>query len=182
MRNWLRRLHDEIHITSVFVTHDQEEALEVSDKVVILRSGKIEQVGTPDEVYNHPKNSFVFHFLGDVNLFHGRVQGGQTQLGEIKVDTPEHSEIENASAVGYVRPYDVEILREPIEAQTIPAEIQYIHSTGRNVKVDLKRLDTGTILESQLNSSEFQSLNLLPGETVHIRFKKVKVYVEDYTI
>lgn len=182
LRNWLRRLHDEIHITSVFVTHDQEEALEVSDKVVILRSGKIEQVGTPDEVYNHPKNSFVFHFLGDVNLFHGRVQGGQTQLGEIKVDAPEHSEIENASAVGYVRPYDVEILREPIEAQTIPAEIQYIHSTGRNVKIDLKRLDTGTILESQLNSSEFQSLNLLPGETVHIRFKKIKVYVEDYTI
>ncbi|PJZ53495.1 sulfate/molybdate ABC transporter ATP-binding protein [Leptospira adleri] len=182
LRNWLRRLHDEIHITSVFVTHDQEEALEVSDKVVILRSGKIEQVGTPDEVYNHPKNSFVFHFLGDVNLFHGRVQGGQTQLGEIKVDAPEHSEVENANAVGYVRPYDVEILRKTISGQTIPAEIQYIHSTGRVVKVDLKRLDTGTMLESQLNSTEFQHLNLLPGETVHIRFRKVKVYVEDYTI
>ena len=77
LRRWLRRLHDELHVTSVFVTHDQEEALEVADRVVVMNKGTIEQVGTPDEVYDHPATPFVYGFLGDVNLFHGRVHEGE---------------------------------------------------------------------------------------------------------
>ncbi|TGN04109.1 sulfate/molybdate ABC transporter ATP-binding protein [Leptospira dzoumogneensis] len=176
LRTWLRRLHDEIHITSVFVTHDQEEALEVSDSIVILRSGKIEQIGTPDEVYNKPKTPFVFHFLGDVNLFHGRIHEGTAKIGDIDVATPEHSDVVDKKGVAYVRPYDVEISRT--STQGIPAEIQYIHSTGRNVRIELKRLDSGTLIESLLDQSSFKELNLLPGETVYLRIKKAKVYVE----
>ncbi|EQA38157.1 sulfate ABC transporter, ATP-binding protein [Leptospira inadai serovar Lyme str. 10] len=180
LRTWLRRLHDEIHITSVFVTHDQEEALEVSDSIVILRAGKIEQIGSPDEVYNKPKNPFVFHFLGDVNLFHGRVQDGKARIGDQHVESPEHSEIQDAKAVAYVRPYDVEILR--LAENGIPAEIQYIHSTGRNVRVELKRLDSGSLIESLLDQSTFRELNLLPGEKVYLRIRNAKVYVEDFSI
>src|SRR5207237_8012013 len=77
LRRWLRQLHDEIHITSVFVTHDQEEALEVADQVVVMNQGRIEQIGSPDEVYNHPASPFVYNFLGNVNLFHGRMDEGQ---------------------------------------------------------------------------------------------------------
>ncbi len=180
LRTWLRRLHDEIHITSVFVTHDQEEALEVSDSIVILRSGKIEQIGTPDEVYNKPRTPFVFNFLGDVNLFHGRIHEGTAKIGDLQVDTPEHSDIKDTEAVAYVRPYDVEILRT--EGQGIPAEIQYIHSTGRNVRIELKRLDSGSLIESLLDQNTFRELNLLPGETVFLRIRKAKIYVDDFSI
>src|SRR5438105_4260806 len=82
LRRWLRQLHDEIHITSVFVTHDQEEALEVADKIVVMNEGQIEQVGSPDEVYNHPASPFVYRFLGNVNLFHGRMDEGQPVIHE----------------------------------------------------------------------------------------------------
>ena len=79
---WLRRFHDELKITSVFVTHDQEEALEVADRVVLMNEGCVEQVGTPEEVYHHPANAFVYNFLGNVNLFHARVEEGKAYLGE----------------------------------------------------------------------------------------------------
>ena len=81
LRRWLRKLHDEIHVTSVFVTHDQDEALEVSDRVAILRDGKIEQIGTPEEIYDHPASPFVYDFLGNVNLFSGRVKDGAMVIG-----------------------------------------------------------------------------------------------------
>jgi len=97
LRRWLRRLHDEMHVTSVFVTHDQDEAMEVADRIVVMNQGRIEQQGTPDEVYDHPASPFVLEFLGDVNLFHGRL--GQGRGGE----------------VGYVRPHELEILTAPAE-------------------------------------------------------------------
>jgi sulfate transport system ATP-binding protein len=82
LRRWLRRLHDEMHISSVFVTHDQEEALEVADRVVVMNHGKIEQIGTPDEVYSNPASPFVYQFLGNVNVFHSRVHGNWAEVGQ----------------------------------------------------------------------------------------------------
>ena len=113
LRRWLRRLHDDLHITSVFVTHDQEEALEVSDRVVVMNQGKIEQIGTPDEVYDHPANPFVFNFLGSVNLFHGRIHEGQSQLGPVAGPVPAQGGAQDAPVIGYVRPHDLEIARSP---------------------------------------------------------------------
>ena len=88
LRRWLRRLHDELHVTSVFVTHDQEEALELADRVVVMNHGRIEQEGTPDEVYHSPRSPFVYRFLGDVNLFHGRVEGDRAFVGGVTVPLP----------------------------------------------------------------------------------------------
>ena len=97
LRRWLRRLHDEMHVTSVFVTHDQEEAMEVADRIVVMNHGRIEQDGTPDEVYDHPATPFVLQFLGDVNLFHGRLdRAGAAGDGE----------------VSYVRPHELQIVAE----------------------------------------------------------------------
>jgi ABC-type sulfate/molybdate transport systems ATPase subunit len=94
----LRRLHDEIHVTSVFVTHDQDEALEVADRVVVMNEGGIEQVGTPEEVYDRPANPFVYNFLGNVNLFHGRVDKGEARIGDISINLPEFEESEAGPA------------------------------------------------------------------------------------
>ncbi len=85
LRRWLRRLHDEIHIASVFVTHDQEEALEVADRVAVMNQGRLEQVGTPQEVYDNPASAFVYNFLGNVNLFHGRIDSGRAHIGALEV-------------------------------------------------------------------------------------------------
>src|SRR6218665_3643307 len=85
LRRWLRRLHDELHVTSIFVTHDQEEALEVADQVVLMNKGNVEQIGAPDQVYNHPASPFVYGFLGNVNMFHGRVQDGVLASGDTRL-------------------------------------------------------------------------------------------------
>jgi sulfate transport system ATP-binding protein len=111
LRSWLRRLHDEMQITSVFVTHDQEEALEVADRVVVMNEGRIEQIGTPDEVYEQPASPFVYEFLGKVNLFHGRLHHGCAWIDGIQVDAPEHRNAEELAAVAYVRPHDIHIDR-----------------------------------------------------------------------
>ena len=111
LRRWLRRLHEEVHVTSVFVTHDQEEALEVADRVVIMNEGKIEQSGTPEEVYDQPATPFVYGFLGDVNLFHGRIHQGRVNIGASELDAPEWADAQDQAAVAYVRTYDVRARR-----------------------------------------------------------------------
>ena len=101
LRRWLRRLHDELHVTSIFVTHDQEEALEVADRVVLMNQGVVEQVGTPQDVWDHPASPFVYGFLGDVNLFHGRAHEGLLHLDGVAIQTPEHADAQNAQAFAY---------------------------------------------------------------------------------
>src|SRR5438445_8380122 len=102
LRAWLRRLHDDLHVTSVFVTHDQEEAFEVADRVVVMNHGRIEQEGTPEEVFEHPANAFVMDFLGNVNVFHGRVEGGRALLGSFEMPYPDYHG-ESKPVTAYVR-------------------------------------------------------------------------------
>src|ERR671925_472689 len=111
LRAWLRRLHDEVHVTTVFVTHDQEEALEVADRIAVMNQGRIEQVGTPEEVYDHPANAFVYNFLGNVNLFHARVEDGRLEPEPPVGGAPEEpvSASTGKAKVAYVRPHDVEV-------------------------------------------------------------------------
>jgi sulfate transport system ATP-binding protein len=111
LRRWIRRLHDEIHVTSLFVTHDQDEAMEVADRVVVMNHGRIEQVGTPTEVYEQPANPFVYDFLGNVNLFRGRIQSGRVQIGSAQFLVPDHADTQDAPAVAFVRPHDIKLTR-----------------------------------------------------------------------
>ena len=113
LRSWLRRLHDEIHMTSVFVTHDQEEAFEVADQVVVMNHGRSSRLALPHEVFEHPANPFVMDFLGNVNVFHGRVQNGRATLGTMEVDCPEYPHDEERAATLYVRPHELEIEHSP---------------------------------------------------------------------
>src|SRR5512136_1544183 len=138
LRRWLRRLHDEIHVTSVFVTHDQDEALEVADRIVVMNEGRIEQVGTPEEVYDRPANPFVYNFLGNVNLFHGRVDKGEARIGEISINLPELDAADAGPAVAYVRPYDIEINRHRNSSEEIEASIRYIQGAGAVARLELE--------------------------------------------
>ena len=171
LRRWLRKLHDEIHVTSVFVTHDQEEALEVADRIVVMNRGKIEQFGTPDQVYEHPANPFVLNFLGNVNLFHGRLHqagGGQHEASD---DT-----------VSYVRSHDIEIERSRQDATALNAEVKHIQKLGPAVRITLAIEGNIEFIEAELTRDVFQNLGLQQGEQVYVRPRQVRVFVEDYQI
>lgn len=171
LRSWLRRLHDEMHITSVFVTHDQEEALEVADRVVVMNEGRIEQIGTPDEVYEHPASPFVYEFLGKVNLFHGRLHRGRAWIDGIEVDAPEHTEAEELSAVAYVRPHDIHVDRVVNGDGAIGARVSHILSVGPVVRLELTRDDSNSkeLIQVEISKERFRELKLARGDQVFIR-------------
>lgn len=185
LRRWLRKLHDEFKITSVFVTHDQEEALDVSDRVVVMNQGKIEQIGSPDEVYEKPKSPFVYDFLGNVNIFKGRVHKGVMDLGNLKIHSPEHEDKENIEVVGYARPHQMEIKRtnEDGKHSAIEVVVSHIHAVGPIVFIELHRVDTGEIVEAELTKEQFEQLNLQLDEKVFVKPKDVKVFIpSDFSI
>jgi len=180
LRSWLRRLHDELHITSVFVTHDQEEALEVADRIVVMNKGQIEQIGTPDEVYEHPANPFVMNFLGSVNLFHARVHNGEAHLGSLP--SPGALATADVPSIGYVRPHEMDIARQRNGAPTVEAIIRHIYAIGATVRIELQRSDNGDPIEAELTRERFQELGLKTGEQVHVKPRKLQVFTEDYSI
>src|SRR5688572_20849146 len=137
LRRWLRRLHGQIHLTSVFVTHDQEEALELASRVVVMNKGVIEQQGTPEQVVEHPATPFVLHFLGNVNIFHGRVQNGKAQIGPVALDYPAHASPDARDAVGYARPHDLEITRADT-GDGLWATLRDVRISGALVKLELE--------------------------------------------
>jgi sulfate transport system ATP-binding protein len=171
LRLWLRRLHDDMHITSVFVTHDQEEALEVADRVVVMNEGRIEQIGTPDEVYDHPASPFVYEFLGKVNLFHGRLHRGRAWIGGIEVDAPEHTEAEELSAVAYVRPHDIHVDRIVNGEGAIEARVSHVLSVGPVVRLELIRNDSEDkeLIQVEISKERFRELQLVRGDQVFIK-------------
>lgn len=180
LRRWLRRLHDEMHITSVFVTHDQEEALEVADRIVVLNKGQLEQVGSPDEVYDNPASPFVYHFLGKVNLFHSRVHEGWAHVGDARVQLPESS-APHESAIAYVRPHDIEILRAPEGTQSIPATVTYTRNLGAIVRLELTETETGNVVEVELSREQYSQGNYKIGETIYIKPKNIRVFLNENT-
>ena len=168
LRRWLRRLHDEMHVTSVFVTHDQEEAMEVADRIVVMNHGRIEQQGTPDEVYDHPATPFVLQFLGDVNLFHRRVDHDGKDGG-----------------VDYVRPHELEVVAEPGPG-TWPVRLAQTLTVGPNTRIEFLRDDAGAApgayVDVEMPREQFarlrEALHLEPGARVHLRPRHVTRFAD----
>jgi sulfate/thiosulfate transport system ATP-binding protein len=175
LRSWLRRLHEEIHLTSVLVTHDQEEALEVADRIVVMNQARIEQVGTPDEVFHHPRTPFVMEFLGQVNVFHGRLNHGQ-------VEVKESLDSEKLNALGlsgaetvYARPHELEIHRTETPGVGIRAIVTRLHPAGPIARIYLQT-DGGGILQVHLTLERYHELALKPGMGVSVIPKAGRVF------
>jgi sulfate transport system ATP-binding protein len=175
LRDWLRRLHDELHVTSILVTHDQEEALEVADRVVVMNQAKIEQVGSPAEVFHHPASEFVMDFLGNVNVFHGRIDNGRAVLGG-----PGGSDGASLTNV-YVRPHDLEIERHVNGSPAIKASILRINPAGAFAKIALAT-DDGRDIQVELPQDRYDELALRAGETVYVSARKARVFTPEYQI
>ncbi|HWX77783.1 MAG TPA: sulfate ABC transporter ATP-binding protein [Candidatus Acidoferrales bacterium] len=177
LRQWLRRFHDDLKITSVFVTHDQEEALEVADRVVLMNEGRIEQVGTPEEVYHHPANAFVYNFLGNVNLFHSRVEEGKVYLGELPIDLPAESAPDAKSALVFVRPHLLEIELQPNASDHFRAKVTHINAAGPIVKVNLVT-DWGDPVHVELSHERYRALGVKRDDRVSVIPKERKVFID----
>jgi sulfate transport system ATP-binding protein len=175
LRAWLRRLHDEIHVTSVFVTHDQDEALEVADQVVVMNGGRIEQVGTPDEVFHHPRTEFVMRFLGETNDFHGRLDSGTVRFGSLEMPYPADRQRVVGDARVFVRPHDLTIDTKTNGLPTLPAVIVRLQSAGPVVRLELKT-DDGQTLAAELSQERFASMNLDVGGRVYVRPRHIRVF------
>lgn len=180
LRRWLRRLHDELHITSIFVTHDQEEALEVADKVVVINKGKIEQIGSPQEVYDHPVSPFVYQFLGNINQFDSHIHNGKAQIAGVDFELDSHLHTQNSPAIAYVRPHDIEIYKEPLETKPqFEAFISYVNAVGPLVRLELQRADHTEIIEAEMTQERYRNLGLLQGDKVFIYPRNVRVFLDE---
>lgn len=181
LRRWLRRLHDEINVTSVFVTHDQDEALELADRVVVMNAGRIVQAGTPREVFHHPANEFVMNFLGNVNVFRGRLEGGRAFFGAMEMDYAGPCGAGSATARVFVRPHDLDISAYPNGSSYIRATVRHINDAGAQVKIELDS-DGGEAIVAELPQERFAELNLAAGRTVFVVPRRIKVFADDYSI
>jgi sulfate transport system ATP-binding protein len=159
LRRWLRRLHDEMGLTSIFVTHDQEEALEVADRIVVMNHGKVEQEGSPEQVYDHPASPFVFEFLGNVNLFHGRP--GQAGGGE----------------VAYARPHEVEVHAwQDAPEGHLEARLLHARLAGPSARLEIELVASGETLEAEITKERYRALGLEPGNRLTVRLPRLRVY------
>jgi sulfate transport system ATP-binding protein len=181
LRRWLRRLHEEIHVTSVFVTHDQEEALEVADRVVVMSNGQIEQIGTPDEVFHHPRSEFVMSFLGNVNLFRGRIEGGHGRFGPLVVKQSEWRSADGREARLLVRPHELELSRELNGESAFRTHVVRVRKAGPVVRVELADIE-GQPVQAELTHDRYRALAIAQGDTVFARPRDARVFVDDYSI
>jgi sulfate transport system ATP-binding protein len=179
LRQWIRRLHEEIQVTSIFVTHDQEEAFEVADHVVVMSNGKIEQVGTPAEVFEQPANTFVMDFLGNVNVFNGRVERGRALMPGLEVDYPDYPHAEGRDAAVYVRPHELLVERHKNGVPSIAARVLHVNPTGSRIKLELRAVDFDFVLSAEISAERFSELDLKSGDIVHVSPRRVRVFIPE---
>ena len=178
LRRWLRRLHDDLHVTSIFVTHDQEEALEVADQVVLMNKGRVEQLGAPGDVYNHPASPFVYSFLGNVNLFHGRVHEGVLASGDASFTVPDHAEVQDSKGIAYVRPHDLDVERYVAGGEGIVVKLKRAHAIGPLAQLDLERADNAELIEAVIPNERYSALGIKEGDTLLVRPRRMHVFVD----
>jgi len=175
LRAWLRRLHDELHVTSVFVTHDQDEALEVADQVVVMNEGQIEQIGTPQEIFHRPSTEFVMRFLGDVNQFHGRVEAGRVHLGGVALSGLAVPDGAADSARIFVRPHDIELDTNRNGDQAVEATVRRVCSAGPVSRVELV-MPTGQEMAVTMAHERVETLHLDTGSAVFVNLRRARVF------
>ncbi len=176
LRRWLRRLHDELGMTGVFVTHDQEEALEVADRVVVMSRGRIEQVGSPAEIYDHPATPFVYQFLGNVNRLDCRLRDGRAEMAGLSLEAPGHGNVGEVRGQAFIRPHDVELLPVAAEEGAL-AEVSHVSLLGGMARVELTL--QGQVLEAELPRPQAEALGVRAGAALRIRPRQARFFLSD---
>jgi sulfate transport system ATP-binding protein len=171
LREWLIRLHDDLNVTSLFVTHDQEEAMEVSDRIIVFSKGRLEQVGSPAEVYEEPASEFVARFIGSMNILEGEVKNGQVRVGSLEFPAPGFQDGQRL-LVGF-RPYYVKVSEDPARFRQ-QARLRHVYFLGVAYRLEIETSD-GLILRSRMNKEEFRQCRFEVGQPVsyavtHFRF------------
>ena len=175
LRRWLRRFHDEIQLTTIFVTHDQEEALEIADEVVIMNNAHVEQVGTPQQVYDKPASPFVYQFLGNVNVLRAPALAGAQRRGG-----PPDAEAQDGQI--YVRPHDIEVTPHDAGGAGLSAIVRHIHAAGPHARLLLEQVQTREQVEVEISRSELAELELGVNDLVRLRLRQSHSFDEDYAI
>ena len=168
LRSWLRQLHDEVHLTSVFVTHDQEEAMEVADEIVVMNQGKIEQVGTAAEIYDHPATPFVMGFIGEVNVL-----PRSASLFENHTFDPHHVNTAETPHV-FVRPHDFN-LQTVADEITSAAAVKRITHLGWEIQVELLLADQELVV-AHISREQFADLRPEIGKTLFIKPRQTRIF------
>jgi len=183
LRDWLRRFHDEHHVTTLLVTHDQEEAAEVSDHVVVMHEGRVAQAGTPREIYDRPATPFVAAFVGGANVLRGQMVDGRVSVGSLAVAVPGGASVPDGSAVSaYVRSHDVTLTKADTGANEVAfAHVERMAWLGGYVKLSLK-LPDGSPMTVEMPKAEVEALAIGEGDRVMANLREAKVFVEDYSI
>jgi sulfate/thiosulfate transport system ATP-binding protein len=174
LRRWLRRLHSELHVTSLFVTHDQEEALELADRVVIMNQGRIEQIGSPGELDEEPASGFVLEFLGHVNRFAVR----WTEHGAV-LGAPCGPEQRGRAALAYVRPHELELVAPEDPSAIAVLVVQHVMTRGGAVRLELEGPDDGVAVELEGPRHQMPEGGLIRGERVGVRASRVRIVAVD---
>lgn len=178
LRRWIRNLHDEIHLTSLFVTHDQEEAMEVADRIIVMNQGKIEQIGTPEEIYHHPVNSFIYDFIGNYNEFAGwKDEQGRLHLLDYDVGSNERPRPPRTFTPLQVfsRPHDLLLSLSIDHPASITARVVHINPAGPLVRVELEQWNH-KVLQAEISAETYQKLRLQRGDTVFATPQNTRVF------
>lgn len=179
LRRWMRRLHDDIRVTSIFVTHDQEEAMEVADRVVVMNNGQVKQIGTPEEVWYHPADRFVYNFLGNYNEFDGwQDEAGNLYLDEDKISIATNrsdGHLQYNAIKIYSRPHEMLVTRGSEDKEYIRAKVRYINPTGALIKLELEG-EGGKVLQVEISIDTFNALNVKKGDELYLKPKKMTVF------
>jgi sulfate transport system ATP-binding protein len=181
LRAFVRDLHKATGLTTLLVTHDQEEALELSDRIVVMDRGAVLQVGSPREIYDSPRTPFVASFLGSANVLHGEVREGRAAVGPLAIAVPSHVP-DGSNVRAIVRPHDVRISKTVAgPARGTLGRVTRVARLGASVKLDLT-VHTGELVAVQLTRREFEAMALAEGDAVVIDLDSARIFVEDYAI
>jgi sulfate transport system ATP-binding protein len=176
LRRWVRHLQRRLNITTIFVTHDQEEALEIADRVAVMEKGNILQIGTPEEIYGQPATPFVCSFIGKVNQLSGEVQKGKARIGSIVFHLPARTVRDGSRITAYVRPHEIVLVPD---RKGISANITAVYTLGPRVVLELAAEGLTETIEAEISEEQFRQSNPYPGQTVSISFKKAKLFTEE---
>ena len=181
LRRWLRRLHEELHITSIFVTHDQEEALEVADRIVLMNRGRVEQTGAPREIYEEPASAFAYGFIGTVNEFQGHIEGAHLRVGDDLLPHGATGLKEGRDVIAYARPHEVKIVPHGDCERGVAAKVNRILTAGSLARVELigagaREARGSTYFEAEMPQADVAALGLSAGQLVRLLASRLRLF------